>query len=248
MRMDDETREIYDFLWREVAFVKGQSIILEQMFSENESIDVLNKTARTAFKIIFESLRDSTIMGVSRLTDDHRHTRDNQNYYTLKNLANRLCNDDITKTIEETESVFCPIRALRDQQKAHSDKAAQTLTPVFKREIEAAVLALINIMRVVERVLGEPAMPYGRMMMPGDGAGLLEVLKHEVDARNHRLEGANCWYYPSEDLISAQYDQTGLRLDPTKKLDRSMSRPEVLNKAWELLGAVSEHFENKPKS
>ena len=240
----DET-EIYEFLHREVSAVQAKWALAKQLFSAGPDIDVLNHIAPGAFTVIQWSIYESIVIGIARLTDP-RGKRRGQNHFTFLKLID--CTDDVAKNIIKTEvdrhkDKFKPIRDRRDQQQAHSDRGATTISVASRNEIDAAVEALIAIMHVIESTHKLPRQGYEGIPDVIEGGDLIGILRQEYADFKRRVAGSILFQAPNHINIDDQFfEMTALRRDTGKKIvfPDKQTHDEVTEKVYELFGLIAE--------
>ena len=243
--MNQEATEIYDYLWKSIADVSSRWIISKQLFSSKEVVMMLNQSAPCAFGVFFWSLYDSIILGISRLTDAPK--KSGRNYFTLQNFTAHVgspISERIKEEIDKHLQDFKPIRDRRDQQKAHSDKIAPTITVATRKEIDAAINGLISIMSVIETELGLGHVGYEYTLMLGDGDTLVNTLTRNAVRRRRNLLGRAYFYHPNECNVDEElYQLTALKRDPQKTIvfPNAVVRDDVLDAVYELFGAIAEN-------
>lgn len=155
-----------------------------QLFTKPESIEVLRRGARTAFRLFQESLARTMELTISRLTDrESNQSQGNVSLCRLPALLEELGKDDVARDVrarlEELKSKTALIRDWRNKRTAHYDlKVAlgeKSLEPLSWPLVSGAVTAIRELIQYVEpAIYGEDrATGFEYTVLDGDGEELL---------------------------------------------------------------------------
>jgi len=159
-----------------------------QLFTTPESIEVLRRGARTAFRLFQESLARSMELAISRLTDRaSNQSQGNVSLHRLPALLDELGKPEVAGKarvrLQELEAKTALIRLWRNKRTAHYDlKVAlgeKSLEPLSWPLVDDAVTAIRELFQCVEpHIYAEDRTTgFEYTILDGDGEELLALLK-----------------------------------------------------------------------
>ncbi len=186
IQIPSELQKQLDIVRSAILGTQDKWAIGKQLFaSGEENLELLNYSANYAFLAISQSLYESVVLGVCRLTDPSMtFGHENLSLCRIADDISRLDNEggeEILKSIQERETLFEPLRRIRDKSVAHFDlKDFQKSTNL--NEIDLAIKALIDIMNSIDILIGgerKLLIDWDRYAKPtwGDGNALLYKLR-----------------------------------------------------------------------
>jgi AbiU2 len=197
--MPSHLAETHHLLFQEVSWLHARWNVYCQLFVSNEqTVDLLNRSAPGFFYICQTVLIDSVLLGISRLTDpaESRNGKGKQLNLSLKRLAATVdsadyptLRNDIDKAVLAAEAYFSFARALRHKLIAHNDLLVHQQKPVplptkaDRQKIETALQTIRDIMNLVEERITDSTTGYSMVALPGDGEALIACLQ---DAESYR--------------------------------------------------------------
>lgn len=188
LRYPEPIRELWASLAADVVWLHGRWIIYRQLFGTNEArVQLLNETAGTVTWMLQQLLLHDVQISLSKLGDPAGSgTRKNLTLRTLHATLETTGEIEVAATMKPLLEVFdasCKkVRHRRNKWIAHSDLAtklsarATPLSGPSREEIEAALLALREVMNSVELHYTESQMAYEHFVMQQDGEYLISAL------------------------------------------------------------------------
>lgn len=183
--LPEEIREIFMWLCQDVAALHRKWHFYLTLFGDINTTQLLSDLARGSFNIIEETVRNDISLGISRLSDPSKTSR-NENI-SMEALVSRCDEiDNIAELQKEFISKCKPIQKLRNKRLAHND---------FKSKIQPIEFPLPSISRSDIDVILELATSilnsiYGYYIdgefcftpiMKGDAKTLIYLLKKAKD-------------------------------------------------------------------
>jgi hypothetical protein len=187
-RFPEPIRELWASLSADVVWLHGRWIIYRQLFGTNEArVQLLNETAGTVTWMLQQLLLHDVQISLSKLGDPAGSgSRTNLTLWTLLATLENTGELEIAARMKPLLDAFdgsCEkVRHRRNKWIAHSDlatKLSSRATPLSgpsREEIEAALLALRNVMNAVELYYTESQTAYEHFVMNQDGEHLISAL------------------------------------------------------------------------
>jgi hypothetical protein len=201
-RYPQPIRELWASLYADVVWLHGRWIIYRQLFGTNEArVKLLNETAGTVAWMLQQSLLHDVQISLSKLGDPAGSgSRTNLTLHTLVATLETAGETELAAKVTPLLDAFdgsCEkVRHRRNKWIAHSDlatKLSSRATPLSgpsREEIEAALLALRNVMNAVEVHYTESQTAYEHFVMNQDGEHLISALARAKCYRELVTEGA----------------------------------------------------------
>jgi hypothetical protein len=125
--LPDPLKVVFNALNNEISYLHGTWDVFHELFGSEESVDVLNKVAPGAFRLIRETLRNELLLAVCRITDP-KQSMGKQNL-TVKQLLDVVekqgVPQDLLKRLNDLEVAIddhcLPIRDHRNKVLGHLD-------------------------------------------------------------------------------------------------------------------------------
>ena len=153
----ENIREIFMWLCRDVADLRTKWNFYLELFSSEESTELLTDIAPASFQMIEKSLRREMIVAICRLSDPIKSGEKSQEHnLSLKTLTERLDNQDQPIDIlEEFRQACRPVRIIRNKRLGHNDldtriKPQENPLPgIGKTQIEQIIVLAEQILNYV---------------------------------------------------------------------------------------------------
>ena len=209
-----ELENIWQAIDYEVTWLHGRWLIYRQIFGTNEQrVEILNKTAGTFAKVLQDILLDDVQMGLAKLGDPAVS-------YVRKQPIENLTIENFFKSISEKGIVIeelpqllidykaaCALaRERRNKRIAHFDLKEMTLSKenIFgpsRLEIEKALECLRKIMNSISLHFNGEAKAYDLISLNSDGNSLVYMLKSGLRYRELVSSGE----IPHDDLRMSKW-------------------------------------------
>lgn len=185
-KMPGEVEKIYKHLHGDVLELLWRWNMYNQLYMRKETVDLLNETASNTFGLIQNSLIDSILLLICRLTDPHmgRGGRDeNLTFEMLKNIISDGNDPEPKSKIEDELSRLEPFldeaRSARNKRIGHNDLPSITANKSFPIKIQSLIEISIGfgrLLNVVEEYFGDSVVEYQKTFLTDDGNTLLSRL------------------------------------------------------------------------
>lgn len=200
--MGEPLGKLFHALWQEVAFLHTRWAEFVGLYGKKQSrIDLLNQAAPFFFRVIQDTLWESTILHIARLTDPPKSA--GKHNLTIQKLPCLITDEDTRKTVMDLVKKsskacnFC--RSWRNRALAHRDldlavkEDAEPLDPANRQMVEHALASIANVLNAVQSHYTCSIRDY-KAVSPASGAvGLLRViddgLKVEAERRTRGTRG-----------------------------------------------------------
>ncbi len=163
-----------------------------------DRVVLLNRVAPAFSRIVQDALWSDILLNITRLTD-HRRTgkKDNLTLQTIPDLVDDRIKTEIQDLVDKAEkaSRFC--RDWRNRHLAHCDRqlalneGAEPLQTASGQEVDAALQAIADVPRAVERHCCKSDFQIHRLALEGGAVKLLYVLEAGSAAISERMENFN---------------------------------------------------------
>jgi AbiU2 len=202
---------VYHALWNECLWLQFKWRQFLELYGTNqERIDLLNRTASQFFGLIQDTCWEDTLLHLSRLTDkpDFYGSKKTLTVQSLPALISEPeFSTEIQRLVDEALEATTFARDWRNRRIAHRDlaltlnKGAKPLAPASRKHVQDALQA---VWRVIERVYAfyfKSELP-SRMTEPiaGDAVSLLYVVRDGLEAEEKRRERLRRREITPEDL------------------------------------------------
>ena len=125
-QMSPDLTDIYEALKQQLLWIIHKWSIYVELFSEKETVDLLNSVSPPTFRTVQDALFADTVMTLARMSDPPRSAgKDNLSFQRLKNIVSNEFPGRIATSCSTLVDAFVaqcdPLRDLRNRQLAHSD-------------------------------------------------------------------------------------------------------------------------------
>lgn len=206
--LGDELGNLYHELWNEVGQLHLKWNEYVELFGTDPSrIELLNNSASLFFRTVQESLWESTLLHITRLTDPSKSfKKDNLSIRRLPDLVD----DEITETVIEQindaieKSSFC--RDWRNRRIAHKDlrlvvdSQAEPLKPASRAKVKDAIKSIATVLNTISEYYMDSSIAFDLIKGSHGAVNLLYVLDDGLKASNEREERIKAGKYSREDL------------------------------------------------
>ena len=118
--LPEDIRTVFQDLCQDIAPLHSKWKFYLDLFSNRDTIDLLNDVAPASFQMVEESLRSDIAMSICRLSDPPQSCgQDNLSIKTLVDKASEV--QGIEKLWEDFDSCCKPVRQYRNKLVAHND-------------------------------------------------------------------------------------------------------------------------------
>lgn len=206
--MGDEIGSLYYALWNELARLHSKWDEYVELFGTKPSrLELLNSSAPLFFRTVQDSLWESTLIHITRITDPLRSCgKDN---LSIARLA-CLVDDEIKGIISEKINIafektrFC--RDWRNRRIAHNDlslaldSGALPLEPASRANIKDALKSIASVLNTLEEHYMNSTTEFKVIKGPYGAEALLYVLDDGLRASKERRKRIEARTYTPEDL------------------------------------------------
>jgi hypothetical protein len=207
--MGNKLGTVYSALWQEVARLFTDWSEFVSLFGTNpERIELLNSASAHFFGTIQESLWESILLKIARITDPALTGK--KRNLSLHSLPNAIDDSELKASAKlsiKEALVKCEFaRDWRNRRIAHADLAlaldvtAEPLAVASKEKIIAALQAIQDVLNTISIPLLDSATDFGDMPVINSGEDLIYLLDFAIRKReemNKRIESGN---YTESDL------------------------------------------------
>jgi len=186
-------RTRFEILRDELLLLNTRWNLVEDLFCEEATVELLNASAPDAFQTIFGAFVDLVVLGIARLVTDR-----DQRALTLRSLMHEYKSTPLEQTLAEIlDDIQANIMKVhRDKRIAHHDadaagsphsgSAPYTLPPITRSQIEAALDGMRRFMNAISLSEEDSEFHYQRVLSNGDARQLAIVLKEGLRLRELR--------------------------------------------------------------
>ena len=197
--MGQDLGDVYSELWQQLARLHQTWGHFEEVFAvSSEAIEVLNSTAPNFFRTVQDTLWESVLLRIARLTDQS-NTAKKQNLSFMRlpqYVADAALLKDLCVSIQELSSAATFARDWRNRRLAHNDldlslsRAAEPLAPASSRHIEDVLASMAKSLNIISLHYQEKTTFWDFFEKPsaGGGTSMLHYLQigREFDTRRHQ--------------------------------------------------------------
>jgi len=204
--MDEPIKQIFDAIDLEVSFLHAKWKIFNQLYGDNkDSIELLNEVSPNFFRIIQDTLVDSVIITLSRLTDPSttrigENSRENLTFERLLESVDSVkyptLISNLKKTLESLKISCKEIRIQRNRRIAHLDLKSiiiiseDDILPHVTKNMVEEVLKLCRVfMNDISANYSDSEKAYELVSLNDDGRTMLVHLKKSRAYTKHHLAG-----------------------------------------------------------
>jgi hypothetical protein len=172
---------------QEVSGVEALWTVFRQLFTTQDSVDILNACAPGFFQLVAWRFVDAIILGVCRLTDPAQQG-------SYKNLTFDLLREsllpepdsvllaDIDQKLKTVKKRTRVLRKHRDKRIAHIDRHralgnVESLNPIERARIEVVLGCIREFLKAVNEATGRPEVAYEDPINAGNGQSVIQKLK-----------------------------------------------------------------------
>jgi hypothetical protein len=194
--MGEALGNLYHELWNDVARLHSKWKEYVELFGTKPSrVELLNKSAPLFFRTVQDSLWESTLLHITRLTDPPQSCgKDNLSIKRLTKLVNEEIKETISQQIETAveKSGFC--RDWRNRKFAHSDLSlaldnqAEPLEPASRAHIKEALNSIVAVLNTISGHYRNSEVAYDLVIGSGGATSLLYILDDGLNAKEQRKE------------------------------------------------------------
>ncbi len=206
--MGEELGSLYYSLWYELVQLHSKWDEYIELFGTKPSrLELLNSSAPLFFRTVQDSLWESTLIHITRITDPLKSCgKDNLSIARLVCLVD----DEIKSTISEKINVavkktkFC--RDWRNRRIAHNDlslaldSGAVPLEPASSANIKDALKSITSVLNILEEHYMDSTTEFDVIKGPYGAEALLYVLDDGLRASKERKKRIEAHTYTPEDL------------------------------------------------
>ena len=185
-------------LWDDVAGLFSRWLMLLQLYGTHERIQLLNSAAPSFFHAVQQSLGDSVILSIARLTDPAQ-TRTDENL-TLERLLLLTPSDqhpqlsaDLQLRLNVLTNHCKPIRVLRNRKLAHTDLPtrlnpdAEPVPEVQRKVIQDAIGQIADYMNRIDLYFRGSRTRFEEIIHTGDGDTVALLLETALRERKNAI-------------------------------------------------------------
>jgi len=187
-KLSDYLGPVYTEIDQDVTRIHAYWKLILQLFGSQESVDILNRSAGFAIRTIQNSLTDSVILRIAKLTDPAKTGRFEN--LSLSNLIDDLpseptdavLRDHLATKLASIKTVVDGMRTIRNKRIAHRDhasaiKPAEKILGVPRSVFDKSIRLIREFMHEIQRHYGFEGTPYDLVELGRDGDSLLFYLQ-----------------------------------------------------------------------
>ena len=208
VKLGEELGSLYHGLWNELARLYSKWDEYVELFGTKPSrLELLNNSAPLFFRTVQESLWESTLIHITRITDPPKSCgKDNLSITRLPFLVDEKLKDVISERIDVAieKSKFC--RDWRNRRIAHNDlslalgSGAVPLEPASRAKIKDALKCIASVLNTIEEHYMDSTMDFNVIKVACGAEALLYVLNDGLMAEKERkIRIENRTYTPVND-------------------------------------------------
>lgn len=165
-KMPAALSEVFGELWQDVVWVHGKWAIFCQLYAEKDSVELLNNTAPSFFRICQDVLLDDVLLTICRITDPAQTGR--KTNLCLERLVRHIdesayCDlkDNATSLLTSFQQKLDFARDHRNRRIAHIDLQTRLkrhpteLSSITRQRVREALQAIDKIMNTIEYYFGD---------------------------------------------------------------------------------------------
>lgn len=207
--MEEELGTLYHALWNELAWLYSKWEEYVELFGTKPSrIELVNKVAGHFFRIVQDSLWESCLLHIARLTDPPKSA--GKENLTIKKLPSLITDEKIKKNLSELIEVavekadFC--RDWRNRHIAHKDlglamkTGAEPLKPASRAAVKEVLSSISNVLNAVSGHHMDSTTMFEGSRGSENAVSLLYVLDDGLRADEKRNERRKAGNYHAEDF------------------------------------------------
>ena len=198
--MGEEFGTLYYALWNELASLYWKWGEYVEIFGTKPSrIDIVNQAAGQFFRIVQDSLWESLLLHIARLTDPaHSFGKRGKDNLTIQRLPDLIDNEEVRKSIEGLiraaldNADFC--RDWRNRRIAHKDldlatnDGAEPLKPASRAKVKEALHSISDVLNAVSSHYMDSTTVFEGVGSPTGAVSLLDVLADGLRAEKERRD------------------------------------------------------------
>lgn len=208
-KLGEKLGSLFHELWNEVAWLYTKWEEYVELFGKTPSrIDLLNQSAPIFSRIVQDSLWESVILHIMRLTDRPKYSDNNNlSIQCLSILVDEEIKETISKQIASAKEKTRICRDWRDKHIAHRDlklamgEQAEPLKPVSHEMVRHALESIAKVLNTISEYYMKSEIVFDPINEQGGAESLLYVLDDGVKAYNERRERVEAGKYLPEDLV-----------------------------------------------
>jgi hypothetical protein len=184
--LPDDVRPIYQNLCGDLVSLHSKWHLYLDLFSDAETIELLNDAGPATFQMIEESLRSDIIMSIGRLHDPAESGKDRENL-SFAVLVKHLPADQVLSQLLGDFKTSCkPIEKHRNKRVAHNDLSValqphdSPLPGINRGIINAVLAAAVKLMEHVYHSYADGGLSFEPDQL-GDGKSFVGVLRRFKD-------------------------------------------------------------------
>jgi len=125
-KMSPDLCDVHNALEQQVVWIIYKWTIYVELFSDKETVDLLNTASPPTFRTVQDALFADTVMTLARMSDPPKSAgKDNLSFQRLKKIVGKDFPGPISKSCSALVDAFVdecePLRDFRNRQLAHSD-------------------------------------------------------------------------------------------------------------------------------
>jgi hypothetical protein len=192
-KLGNELGILFHQLWNEVAILYSKWNEYVELYGTNpERIDLLNEASPFFFMIIEDSLWESIILHITRITDPaNSFGKENLSIRRLITLVDKEIEEKIKHQIDEAilKSEFC--RDWRNRFLAHKDlqlalKKAKPLKPASRAKVKEALVSIEKVLSIISEHYMDSGLDFSIVNEPSGAASLIYIIDDGLEAEKKR--------------------------------------------------------------
>ena len=191
----------FNILHQEVCELFERWMLMNQLFSDEESIELLNESAPAAFGVIQFALVDLIIMGIARLTSD-KDSRSLTVKHLLLSYEGTSTGVELSQIVEKLDDLTGTLTLTRNKRIAHHDtdvaKGSFVLPDITKKQIDDSMKLISDFMNVISFSRDRSEIAYNRIQSIGNGTSIIWALKRSSKLEDLQLRA---WTEPHEVIM-----------------------------------------------
>jgi hypothetical protein len=208
--------DIHSEIDQQVFALEAQWNVYRQLYSDGDTVALLNDVAPGFFQLIAWGVVDNVILAVCRLSDPAKSMgRDNLTFAQLRDSLSPAPDAAFAKTLDplfkKIMDGVADLRAHRNKRIAHLDLSralshVETLPGIERGAIEAVLASVRDYLNAIHKHYENKTVAYEHPFNQGDGKSLIQVLKHGVRWRKV-YEAAHTPGKPAEEILALAREQ-----------------------------------------
>ena len=160
-KLGDELGSLYHELWNDVVRLHSKWDEFIELFGSKPSrVELLNKSAPLFFRTAQDSLWESTLLHITRLTDPAKSCgKDNLSITRLLNHVEDEIKETLAIQIDEAVEKANFSRDWRNRRIAHNDldlamnRQVEPLAPASREKVKEAMVSITKVLNVISQHL-----------------------------------------------------------------------------------------------